>query len=97
MEQTNATSSVAGEVRAWAARRGKTQKAVGVAAGIAKSSLSRKWRGETPFDVDELDRICAVLDVPITALFEMREGGTFPNSVGSAPVENQLDLFAAAA
>lgn len=53
---SNATSSVAAEVRAWIGRRGLAQKDICERTGITPSSLSRKLKAKQPFNIDELDR-----------------------------------------
>lgn len=66
---SNATSSVAAEVRAWIGRRGLAQKDICERTGITPSSLSRKLKAKQPFNIDELDRVAGALDVPISAFF----------------------------
>lgn len=50
------------------ARRGVTQAHLAHDIGMAQQSLSRRLRGDTPFTVDELQRIAEVLGVPACEL-----------------------------
>ncbi len=65
----SARSLVAAEVRAWAARRQYTQTRVAHVLGCSQAAVSRKYRGEVPFDVDELERLAAEWDLSIAAFF----------------------------
>lgn len=49
-------------------RRGLTQLQLAEAAGFSQPALSRRLRGEVPFDLIELDRIAAALDVTTASL-----------------------------
>jgi len=60
---------VASEVRALMGRHRVSQTALADALGLSQSSLSARLRCELPFDVDELSRVAAHFDVPITDLF----------------------------
>lgn len=55
-------------VRAEMARRGLSQVALAEQLGISQSMLSNRLAGKTVFNIDELTRIAAALDVPIAAL-----------------------------
>lgn len=61
-EQTGAN------VRAEAARRGMTQMELAQQLGMSQSMLSYRLAGKTVFNIDELTRVAAALQVPITAL-----------------------------
>jgi transcriptional regulator with XRE-family HTH domain len=87
--------AVAEEVRAAMARgrRGRRVSQTELAAYLemGQSSLSRRLSGEYPFDVDELDRIAAYLNVPTTDLLfggsrygEGRAKGALLNTAGQA-------------
>lgn len=56
-------SAVAAEVRAALARDGRTATALAIGSGISRGALSRKMNAETPFTVDELLAVAAVLDI----------------------------------
>ena len=60
--------TIAEEIRALMARRRLSAVRLGVAIGRSQSYMSRRLTGEVPFDLDDLDAICATLDVPISAL-----------------------------
>lgn len=62
----DATRSVAAEVRAALARRGEAQRFVIDVLELSQPSVSRRLRGEVPFDVAELGKLAAALDVPIS-------------------------------
>jgi len=51
------------------ARRSMTQRALAASLGMTQQALSRRLSGEVPFDVDELGRVAALLDVPVAVLF----------------------------
>lgn len=63
MEPQDYANRVASEVRASIARAGVTAKEVSVGTGISTGTLSRKLRGQVPFDVLELARIADHLGV----------------------------------
>lgn len=48
--------------------RGLTQREASEAAGIPLTTLNRKLRGQGPFDILELARLCDTLDVSLTDL-----------------------------
>ncbi len=50
------------------ARRNISQGTVASALGVSQSSISRRLRGETPFDIDELATVARVLSLDVTAL-----------------------------
>ena len=66
-EQTY-TWQVATEIRAAAARAMISQRELGEALGLSQMAISRRFRGETAFDVEELAAVSALLDVPIDDL-----------------------------
>lgn len=61
--------NVATEVRTLAARHRYTQEMVGQLLGLKQSAISRRFKGEVAFDVDELEMLAQTWDVPITDLF----------------------------
>lgn len=69
--------NVAAEVRASAARHEYTQEMVGELLGLKQSAISRRYKGQVPFDVDELELLAKAWDVPITEFFPRRhsDGG----------------------
>jgi len=62
--------AVAGEVRAEAARRRVSQRAIAVALGVSQTAVSRRLNGEIPFDVDELGKVAELLGVPPAQFLE---------------------------
>lgn len=65
--QTRA-ESVAGNVRAEMARLRVSQSEVGSALGLTQQAVSRRLRGEVPFNVNELGVVADVLAVEVTDL-----------------------------
>lgn len=61
---------VGANVRAEMARSNpkQTQKPFAKRIGMSQQSLSRRLSGEIPFDLEELERVAAVLGVPMTRL-----------------------------
>lgn len=66
---TNATQKVAAEVRAAIARKGLNASTVAAATDMTTSTLSLRLRGVNPFDVEELARIAAFLEVDVRDFF----------------------------
>lgn len=56
---------VAAEVRAELARRKIPQSGLVSVLGMSEVSISRRLRGETPFDVNELVAVAEFLGVPV--------------------------------
>lgn len=69
------SASTGANVRAEMARKGYSQAELARMLGMSQTGISKRLRGETPFDVNELARISAVLGVPL---------GTLLDGVGSA-------------
>lgn len=57
-------------VRAEMARRGVKQAELAGALGMSQSMLSYRLSGQVVFNVDELARIAAVLEVPVATLLD---------------------------
>lgn len=55
-------------VRAEMARRGLSQIELAQQLGMSQSMLSYRLSGKTVFNIDELTRVAAALEVPLTAL-----------------------------
>ena len=64
---------VAGEVRAWLARRQRSGRSVAQELGWTEIYLNRRIRGLVPFDVTDLGQLANLLDVPVTVFFERPE------------------------
>lgn len=58
----------AAEVRAELARRRIPQSALAYTLKMSEVSISRRLRGETPFDINELVAVAEFLQVPVTRL-----------------------------
>lgn len=64
-------SAAAGvNVRAELARKGLSQADLGLHLGISQAAVSAKIAGKTPFTIDQLASVAALLDVPLGALTE---------------------------
>ncbi|SIE45586.1 Uncharacterised protein [Mycobacteroides abscessus subsp. abscessus] len=71
-DRSTARAQVAGEVRAYMGRADVTQAQLSRATGISQPTMSRKLKARDErdaFDVEELAKIAAVLDISITELF----------------------------
>lgn len=60
--------AIAAEIRAEMARRKVSQVKIAALLDISQVGVSRRLRGETPLDVNELVKIADYLGVPITHL-----------------------------
>ncbi len=74
---------VAGEVRAWMGRRGVNQTALAAAIGVSQSQISKRLKGTIPFDIVELARVAAFLNVDVALLVGGAANGAGPNGGGS--------------
>lgn len=61
---------IAAEVRAWMGRQQVTGEALAAGLGTSGTFVSRRLRGRTSFNVDELDAIAVLLGVPVGDLVE---------------------------
>ena len=59
---------VAGNIRAEAARQGYSQSALGRALGMSQNQITTRWRGVHKWQLDELDTVAQVLNVPVSWL-----------------------------
>ena len=60
-------------VRGLMAEQGITQTAVAEAAGMTRSSLVKKLRGDIAISVDDLDRLAIALGVQVSAILQNAE------------------------
>jgi hypothetical protein len=68
--QISSNGIVAGEVRAWMGRRQWSTRGLATQLGWTETFLGRRLKGTQPFNVDELEAIAQVLDVPVHVFFE---------------------------
>jgi len=74
MNKPTTREAIAGEVRAALARDGRSAAELAAAAGMSRSSLSRKLRAASPFWVEEIVTIAAALKVrPSQLMCDERE------------------------
>lgn len=64
----NSLGQTADNVRAEMARQRLPQIALAKHLGLSQAAVSRRLNGQTPFDVNELVAVAALLDVPAAAL-----------------------------
>lgn len=64
---TSLSETVAAEVRAELARKRVTGTKLASHMNVSHAYVSRRLSGETPFDVNDLDQIAQLLDVPATS------------------------------
>lgn len=74
----NLTRTIASGIRAEMARQELTQQALAPQIGMSQQALSRRLRGEHPFDTAELERVAAALGVPVAEFLSA------PQRVGAA-------------
>jgi transcriptional regulator with XRE-family HTH domain len=78
---------VAGEVRAWLARRQRSGRSAALELGWTEPYLSRRLTGAVQFDVADLAKLAELLDVPVTVFFD---GPALVPSLPDAPVRKVL-------
>jgi transcriptional regulator with XRE-family HTH domain len=90
LQELGAHEAIAGEVRAWLARRQLSGRAVAQNLGMTEIYLNRRLRGVVPFNVTDLTAIARMIGVPVTAFFEVPESGEtilgFRKSSSSTPL-----------
>jgi hypothetical protein len=84
---------VAGEVRAEMARQQRYGTWMAKQMGMTQSAWSRRVTGDLPFDIDQLDRIAAILDVPISRFLGVTAGSG--GQMSSQFTSEMSDLIAA--
>jgi len=87
-ERETIAQAVAAEIRALAARKRIKQSAVARAIGMSQQALSRRWTGDLPFDLYELEAVASVLGVSVPELIPPTPVGAVPQlqSVITEPV-----------
>lgn len=68
MAEPVVTERVAANVRAEMGRRRFTQTKLAGTLGVSQMFLSRRLGGHVPFDLQELERIAAALEIPVELL-----------------------------
>lgn len=63
---------VADEVRAWLARRRLSGAGLARALGRSQSFVAKRLDGRQAFDVDDLEAVARVLEVPVSVFFTPR-------------------------
>ena len=66
--EPNVADIVAGNVRAQAARLGLTQVALGARLGLTQGQITRRWKGQSAWQLDELGTVAAVLGTTVADL-----------------------------
>lgn len=66
-----AQQQVAAEVRAQLARKRLSGRSAALELGWTQPYISRRLTGEVPFDVNDLAALAALLEIPMTAFFEV--------------------------
>jgi transcriptional regulator with XRE-family HTH domain len=77
----NLSQDVAGEVRAWLARRQRSGRSAALELGWTEIYMSRRLTGKTPFSVTDLAALAELLEVPVTIFFEPPGGIRIPWSL----------------
>lgn len=75
MESAALRQQVAEEVRALMARRRLSGVKLAKAMGKSQAYVWRRLSGETPFDVDDLETVARIFDVPVMTFFTVNAGG----------------------
>ena len=70
MDQTETYETVAAEVRATLARHRIRQADLARALGASPQAVSRRVRGDVPWDVAELATVANMVGVPVASFFE---------------------------
>lgn len=63
-------SHVPANIRAEAARRGKSQADLAVVLELSRQGVSQRLLGRVPFRIHELQKIASYLDVPLSQLVD---------------------------
>ncbi|WP_297587809.1 helix-turn-helix domain-containing protein [uncultured Mobiluncus sp.] len=71
----NTADVVASNIRAEASRLGYTQIEFGRALGISQNQITRRWKGQIKWQLDELDAVAALLGLTVNDLITPPRGG----------------------
>ncbi len=72
----NITTTVSTEIRADMARSRVTQADLAKRLGVSQPAVSRRLNGELPWDLDQLESICALFDAPLGRYLPPRHRGS---------------------
>ena len=86
------SQTVAGNIRAEAARAGITQTEVARELHMAQQNVSKRWRGERPWRLDEVERVAHMIGVNVYDLLRARRDS---NPQPSDPEAGHLLAFPA--
>lgn len=91
---TDSRQTIAANVRAWMGRRNVTQTALAAHLGCSQPVVSRRVRGEMPFDTDELIAIAGLLRCDLSDLVENVRSRCFSPDLALVPPldGSQLEL-----
>ncbi|MBU4213564.1 MAG: helix-turn-helix domain-containing protein [Actinobacteria bacterium] len=64
---------VAANIRAEAARAGVTQRALASSIGLSQASASARWRGVTPWTLNDIEAVAHVLGTTTSVLCAIRD------------------------
>ena len=72
---------VAANIRAEAAWRGVTQRALARALGLAQPTVSDRWRGKTPWTLNEVEAVAHLLGTTTSTLCAIRDSNPEPTDL----------------
>lgn len=78
-EHRTTADVVAENIRAEAARAGFTQVALGRALGLSQGKITLRWKGQTRWQLDELDAVAELLNVSVQDLVTDHSHGVKQN------------------
>ena len=99
-DSASAHRAVAAEVRAQLARRRISGRQAAFALGWKQPYIARRLSGDIPFDVNDLDALARLLDIPVTAFFggggglDWAAGRRFRTGPTSTPLASRFALAA---
>lgn len=70
MPDTSRAGEIASQARAAAARQRMSYARLSTLTGIGRVTMQRKMRGTSEFTAVELERVAAVLGVPVTEMYD---------------------------
>lgn len=88
MDTLSLQERVAEEVRALLARRRMSAHQTAVALGWTDMYMSRRLNSRAPFDLNDLEAIAGLLQVPVAELFGMRDD--YPRVLSTVPQRSPI-------